>query len=142
MWWLWICGAALKLEYSLMNRKLAPSSFRRASLNHDNSICLQGEQQGWLIDRWRHRLMPSMLTYPTSNDRNFLSSGWFFTKKVSTFRVKKDLSIASIFCSCKHDKIIRGTSPRALEDRRLLKPISKTRNKDHNNALACCRGQR
>ena len=41
--------------------------------------------------------MPSMLTFPTSNNHNFLSSGWFFTKKASTFRVKKDLSIDILF---------------------------------------------
>ena len=38
-----------------------------------------------------------MLTYQTSKDRNFLSSGWFFTKKASTFRVRKDLSIDILF---------------------------------------------
>ena len=67
--------------HSLMNRKLAPSPFRRASLNHDVWTSLRGEQLGRLIDRWRRRLMPSMLTYPTSNDCNCLSSGWFLLRR-------------------------------------------------------------
>ena len=86
--------------HSLMNRELAPSSFHHASLTHDISTSLRGEQLGRLIaiDRRRRRLMPSMLTFPTSKDRNFLSSRWFFTKKASTFiRVKKDLSIDILF---------------------------------------------
>ena len=41
-----------------------------------------------------------MSTYPTSNDQNFLTSGqFFFTKKASSFRLKKDISID--FWSCK-----------------------------------------
>ena len=103
----------------LMNQKRAPSSFRRTSLNHDVSTSPQGEQLGRLIDRWRCQLMPSMLTYPTSNDRNFLSSGWFFSKKASTFRVKKALSIDILFLQTRENN--NGNLPTgrssAAEDR-------------------------
>ena len=80
-----------------MNWKLAPSLFYCASLNHDVLTSLQEEQLGRLIDWWRRRLMPVMLTYLTSNDRNFLSSERFFTKKASAFRLKKDISIDILF---------------------------------------------
>ena len=44
-----------------------------------------------------------MLTYPTSNDHNFLSLDSLFLqkKKASSFRLKKDISID--FWSCKPD---------------------------------------
>ena len=70
------CGSVDSFDArSVTNRKLVPSSFHRASLNRDVSTSLQGEQLDRLIDRWRRRLLPSMLTYPTANDHNFLSSG-------------------------------------------------------------------
>ena len=80
------CGSVDSFDArSVTNRKLVPSSFHRASLNRDVSTRLQGEQLDGLIDRWRRRLLPSMLTYPTSNHHNFLSPGYFFLQKKGLF---------------------------------------------------------
>ena len=75
------CGSVDSFDArSVTNRKLVPSSFHRASVNRDVSTSLQGEQLDGLIDRWRRRLLPSMLTYPTSTTITFsvLDSFFFF----------------------------------------------------------------
>ena len=73
--------------------------------------------------------MPSLLTYPTSNGRNFLSSGWFFTKRAPG--VKKDISIVILLLQTRQKNnanVLTGSSS-------FRRPISKTSsNKDHNNA--------
>ena len=94
-----------------------------ASLNRDVSTSLQGEQLDQLIDRWRRQLLPSMLTYTTSNDHNLLSlDSFYFTKKASSFRLKKHISIdfwsepdTEEWRECSHWKLVGW-------------------NKDHNNA--------
>ena len=88
---------------------------------------------------WRRQL-PSNLTHSTSNDSKFLSSWWFFQKKVSTFRLKKDISID--ICSCKPDKRIMRTL--SLETPWLPKTDFKDLKKEgpQQCRVACYRGQR
>ena len=118
MWWLLGLRSSFEARMrSLMNRKPDPSSFYHASLNLNVSPSLQGEQLGWHIDRLRRRLMPSMLTYSTSNDRNFISSIWFFYSGKSPLPLqRKDISINILFLKTRK----RITQTSSLVAHRLL----------------------
>ena len=63
-----------------------------------------------------------MLTYPTLNNRNFLSSGWFLTKKTSTFTLKKDISIDSNFFLQARQKINVLTGSCSVAEDRFQRP--------------------
>ena len=74
-----------------------------------------------------------MFIYSTSNDRNFLSSEWIFTKKekkASTLQLKKDISIDSLFLQTwqKNDANMLTGSSSVAEDPK------KRCDKNHNNA--------
>ena len=127
------CGSVDSFDArSVTNRKLVPSSFHRASLNRDVSTSLQGEQLDGLIDRWRRRLLPSMLTYPTSNHHNFLSPGFFLQKKGLFVYVKERHFKRFLILQTRHWRMTR-TSP--LQACRLKQRLQQCR-------VACCGGQR
>ena len=84
MWLLWVSRAALKLVLSWIESLLLPRLIAHHWITMFRLVGRESSEASSPTDGGdgdADLLMPSTLTYPTSNDRNFLSSGWFFFYK-------------------------------------------------------------
>ena len=82
------CKAAWKQVFSWIKNLVLPhviAHHRITMSGHANEKCRE-RSSAPLIHRLRRRLMSAMLTYPTSNGRNFVSSKWIHKKSLRVSR--------------------------------------------------------